>query len=70
MTWSQEDLRNSEAREWISRYKKKVNDLGAYEARQWWLKTLSEIAKIRGQSAADDLKDRMNRIKNEVRSKG
>ena len=69
MTWSQEDLRNSEAVEWINRYKKKVNDLGAYEARQWWLGTLSAIAKIRGQEAADDLKARMNRIKDEVRSK-
>ena len=69
MTWSQEDLRNSEAREWLRRYKKKVNDLGAYDARQWWQKTITEIAKIRGQEAADDLKARMNRIKDEVRSK-
>ena len=57
-------MRNSEAREWLSRYKKKVNDLGAYDARQWWQKTITEIAKIRGQDAADDLKQRMNRIKN------
>lgn len=70
MIWNQEELRNSEAREWLRRYRDKVNDLGAYEARQWWLKMSSDIARIRGKSAADDLKARMNRIKNEIRSQG
>ena len=70
MTWSQEDLRNSEAREWLRRYKKKLNDLGPYDARQWWKQTITAIAKIRGQDAADDLKSRMNRIKDEKSRQG
>ena len=68
-SWNLDQLKDSEAREWIRRYKKKVNDLGAYDARQWWQKTLSDISRIRGQSAADDLKARMNRIKDEKGSK-
>jgi len=56
-------LKNSEAVEWVRRYKDKVNDLGLYDARRWWQKTLSDIARIRGQSAADDLRERMNKVK-------
>ena len=59
-----EHLRNSEAVEWIRRYKKKVNDLGTYEARIWWNNTSADIEKKRGKEAADDLKNRMNRIRN------
>lgn len=70
ISWDQDQLRDSEAREWIRRHKKKVNDLGLYEARLWWERNIAEIARIRGQAAADDLKARMNRIKNEKSSKG
>ena len=59
-----EHLRNSEAVEWIRRYKKKVNDLGIRDARIWWNNTIEDIEKRRGKAAADDLKDRMNRIRN------
>lgn len=57
-------MRDCEAREWIRRYKKKVNDLGSYDARQWWKQVIADIEKRRGKEAADDLKDRMNRIRN------
>jgi hypothetical protein len=30
----------------------------------WWTKTLAEITKRRGQAAADQLRDNMNRLKN------
>ena len=56
-------LKDSEAREWVARYKKKVNDLGQYDARTWWNKTISDIEKIRGKEAADDLRQRMNQYK-------
>lgn len=57
-------MRNCEAREWLRRYKDKVNALGHYDARQWWRDVIADIEKKRGKSAADDLKERMNRIRN------
>ena len=56
----QETMRNSEAVEWIRRYRKKVLEEGKGEAQYWWQQTLADIAKRRGQAAADDLKQRMN----------
>jgi hypothetical protein len=64
-----EHLKDSEAREWIARYRKKQLEEGKGEALEWWRKILSDIAKRRGQSAADDLRKRMNiqRKKNATR---
>jgi hypothetical protein len=59
----QETMRNSEATEWIRRYRKKVLEEGRGEAQYWWQQTLADIAKRRGQAAADDLKSRMNQQK-------
>ena len=56
----QETLRQSEARDWIRRYKKKVMEEGKTEAWSWWQKTLSDLVKKRGQPAVDDLRRRMN----------
>ena len=56
----QETLRQSEARDWIRRYKKKVMEEGRAEALAWWQKTLSDLVKKRGQPAVDDLRKRMN----------
>ena len=56
----QETLRQSEARDWIKRYKKKVMEEGKTEAWSWWQKTLSDLVKKRGQPAVDDLRKRMN----------
>ena len=64
-----ETMRQSEAREWIRRFKKKALEEGGGEAQYWWQQTLADIAKKRGQQAADDLRQRMNRIKNETSSK-
>ena len=55
-----ETLRESEAREWIRRFKKKAREEGRGEAQYWWQLTLEDIAKKRGQPAADDLRIRMN----------
>jgi hypothetical protein len=59
----QEIMRNTEAQEWIKRYRKKVLEEGRGEAQYWWQQTLADIAKRRGQAAADDLKKRMNEQK-------
>lgn len=56
----QETLRQSEARDWIRRYRKKIAEEGKTEALAWWQQTLSELAKKRGQKAVDDLRRRMN----------
>ena len=55
----QETMRNSEAREWLARYRKKALEEGRGEAQYWWQQTLEDIAKRRGQAAADDLRRRM-----------
>lgn len=55
-----ETMRNSEAMEWVRRYRKKALEEGRGEAQYWWQQTLADIAKRRGQAAADDLKQRMN----------
>jgi gamma-glutamyl:cysteine ligase YbdK (ATP-grasp superfamily) len=56
----QETLRQTEAKDWIRRYKKKIREEGKAEASAWWLQTLSDVVKRRGQKAADDLRKRMN----------
>ena len=56
-------MRNTEAQEWIRRYRKKALEEGRGEAQYWWQQTLTDIAKRRGQAAADDLKKRMNEQK-------
>ena len=55
-----ETMRETEAREWIRRYRKKALEEGRGEAQYWWQQTLADIAKKRGQAAADDLRKRMN----------
>jgi hypothetical protein len=61
----QETMRQSEAMEWIRRFKKKSLEEGRGEAQYWWQQTLADIAKRRGQAAADDLRQRMNKEKND-----
>jgi hypothetical protein len=58
-----EHLKDCESREWIKRYRKKALEEGRGEAQYWWQQTLADIAKRRGQAAADDLKKRMNEQK-------
>ena len=59
----QEIMRNTEALDWIRRYRKKVLEEGRGEAQYWWQQTLVHIAQRRGQAAADDLRRRMNEQK-------
>ena len=66
-----EQFKDCEAREWVARYRKKQLEEGRGEAIEWWNKTIKEIAAKRGQKAADDLKQRMNTVKdtNAIRRK-
>jgi hypothetical protein len=58
-----ETLTQTEATEWVRRYKKKTMELGKVEAYNWWQTTLEDITKRRGQKAAEDLRQRMNLLK-------
>ena len=58
-----ETMKQTESREWINRYRKKALEEGRGEAQYWWQQTLLDIAKKRGQAAADDLRKRMNEQK-------
>jgi hypothetical protein len=58
-----ETMKQTEAMEWIRRFKKKSLEEGGGEAQYWWQQTLADIAKRRGQAAADDLRQRMNTLK-------
>jgi hypothetical protein len=58
-----ETMKAAEATEWIRRYRKKMMEEGKGEAQYWWQQTLADIAKKRGQQAADDLKRRKNEQK-------
>ena len=51
----------TEAREWVKRHRQKARELGANAAHLWWRKVSYDIARIRGQSAFDELRDEMNR---------
>ena len=56
----QETLRQTEARYWIKRFRKKAKEEGQSEALAWWQRTLSDLVKRRGQPAVDELRQRMN----------
>jgi hypothetical protein len=66
MRFSLQEMRQSEAREWISRYQQKTKELGKAKASAWWQTTIADISRRRGEAAADDLRKRMN----EIRSQG
>jgi len=44
----------------VKRYRKKALEDGKKEAWNWWRDTLEDIAKRRGNAAAEDLRNRMN----------
>lgn len=56
----QETLRQTDARDWVKRYRKIAMEEGKSEAWAWWQRTLSDLVKKRGQAAVDDLRRRMN----------
>ena len=64
-----ETLSQSEAREWIKRYRKKRLELGKQEAQAWWESVKMDIRKKRGQDGHDTLITNM-RQQNETSRSG
>ena len=50
-----ETLRQTEAREWIRRYRLKAKETGQLKAKTWWENTKADIKKRRGQVGLDTL---------------
>jgi hypothetical protein len=59
------NIRRSEAREWLQRYRRKASEDGAAAAQVWWAGIISAIERKRGLDAATELR----RLMNEERSK-
>ena len=55
-----EFLKQSEAREWIRRFRQKIGEQGSVNAQSWWVQVCADIEKRRGAEALADLKRRMN----------
>jgi hypothetical protein len=64
-----EHMRQCEAREWISRYKRKTIELGSGNAQLWWAKVKSDIEKRRGYEAMLDLVNRMKQERENGKSR-
>jgi len=50
-----ETLRQTEARDWIRRYRNKQRELGKQQAQAWWETVKLDIKKRRGQVGVDTL---------------
>ena len=50
-----------EAREWIARYKQKVNKLGKDKANDWFFAVISVITKKRGEQSANKLRENIRK---------
>jgi len=64
----QETLRKTEAKEWIRRYRLKVNETGKQQAQAWWLGVKEAIQKKRGQDGLNTLIAEMQRQRHDVNS--
>ena len=64
-----ETLRQTEAREWLNRYKAKASKLGKAKAQDWWQIVKLDIEKRRGKAGLSTLISEMNGQRNEIRSK-
>jgi hypothetical protein len=56
-----ETLRQTEAREWLRRYRLKVKETGKQQAQAWWEGVKLGIKKRRGQAGVDTLIAEMQR---------
>jgi hypothetical protein len=57
--------RETEARDWLRRYRLKVQELGQAKAQTWWRETIEVIQTKRGHGSVTTLQADMNRMKNE-----
>ena len=63
-----ETLRQTEAREWLKRYRLKEKQIGKQQAQAWWECVKLEIKKLRGQAGVLTLTTEMNRQQNDANS--
>ena len=63
-----ETLRQTEAREWLQRYRLKEKQFGKQQAQAWWEGVKLDIERKRGKDGLNTLIAEMNRIQNEIRS--
>ena len=56
-----ETLRQTEARDWIRRYRLKAKELGQQQTQLWWLDVKMSLKKRRGQAGLDTLIAEMER---------
>ena len=56
-----ETLRQTEARDWIRRYRLKAKQFGKQKAQAWWLDVKMSLKKRRGQAGLDTLTQEMER---------
>ena len=59
-----EHFKNCEAQEWIRRYNQKKLTIGSAKALLWWQGVCVDLERIRGESATLDLRERMNKLRN------
>jgi hypothetical protein len=60
---TQEHLLQCLAREWKMRYMKQINLIGKHKASTWWRDIVESMEKKRGKVFADNLRLRMNKLK-------
>ena len=63
-----ETLRQTEAREWLQRYRLKEKQAGKQQAQAWWEGVKLDIKKRRGQAGVVTLTTEMNRQRNDANS--
>ena len=63
-----ETLRQTEAKEWLQRYRLKEKQHGKQQAQAWWEGVKLDIKKRRGQAGVVTLTTEMNRQRNDANS--
>ena len=63
-----ETLRQTEAKEWLKRYRLKEKQVGKQQAQAWWEGVKLDIKKRRGQAGVVTLTTEMNRQRNDANS--
>jgi len=61
-----ETLSQTEAKEWLHRYRMKVKETGKQQAQAWWLGVKEGIKRQRGQAGLDTLIAEMQRQRHDV----
>ena len=64
-----ETLRQTEAMEWLQRYRLKEKQFGKQQAQAWWQGVKLDIERKRGKDGLNTLIAEMNRQQDEIRSK-